>query len=244
MRDLYVRHIAALLQVKDWQVENCAELFAEGCTIPFISRYRKERTGGLSDVEVAEIKHWTEVFGEMEKRKASILSTIEEQGKLTPELKAQIEEAQVLQRVEDLYKPFKKKKATRASKAKARGLAPLAEILWEQGGEARLAMTYIYDHLDAFRLLICKSAGTRYESFLHDLSEAEEKITLDMMSLLREQGMPIREVDPEEFHLLVTANIDAVFQAVIHDFSREQAMHYADTLDAFFARGWQALFGY
>ena len=71
-----------------------------------------------------------------------------------------------------------------------------------------------------------------------------KKITLDMMSLLREQGMPIREVDPEEFHLLVTANIDAVFQAVIHDFSREQAMHYADTLDAFFARGWQALFGY
>ena len=59
MKDIYVRHIASLLQVKDWQVENCAELFAEGCTIPFISRYRKERTGGLSDVEVAEIKHWT-----------------------------------------------------------------------------------------------------------------------------------------------------------------------------------------
>ena len=109
---------------------------------------------------------------------------------------------------------------------------------WSQGGDAKMAMIFIYDHLDAFRLLICKSAGTRYESFLHDLSEAEEKITLDMMSLLREQGMPI------EFHLLVTANIDAVFQAVIHDFSREQAMYYADTLDAFFARGWQVLFGY
>ena len=115
---------------------------------------------------------------------------------------------------------------------------------WDTGQDAKIAVAFIYDHLDAFRLLICKSAGTRYESFLHDLSEAEEKITLDMMSLLREQGMPIREVDPEEFHLLVTANIDAVFQAVIHDFSREQAMHYADTLDAFFARGWQALFGY
>ena len=66
MKDIYVRHVAALLQVKDWQVENCAELFAEGCTIPFISRYRKERTGGLTDVEVAEIKHWTEAFAEME----------------------------------------------------------------------------------------------------------------------------------------------------------------------------------
>ena len=115
---------------------------------------------------------------------------------------------------------------------------------WSQGGDAKLAMTFIYDHLDAFRLLICKSRGTRYESFLYDLSAAEEKITLDMMALLREQGMQINEVDPEEFHVLVTANIDAVFQAVIHDFSREQAMHYADTLDAFFARGWQALFGY
>ena len=60
MKDIYVRHVAALLQVKDWQVENCAELFAEGCTIPFISRYRKERTGGLSDVEVAE--KWLHFF--------------------------------------------------------------------------------------------------------------------------------------------------------------------------------------
>ena len=60
----------------------------------------------------------------------------------------------------------------------------------------------------------------------------------------REQGMRINEVDPEEFHLLVTASIDAIFRAVVHDFSREQAMHYVDTLDTFFARGWQELFGY
>ena len=115
---------------------------------------------------------------------------------------------------------------------------------WSQGGDAKLAMSFIYDNLDAFRLLICKSRGTRYESFLYDLSAAEEKITLDMMALLREQGMQINEVDPEEFHLLVTASIDAIFRAVVHDFSREQAMHYADTLDTFFARGWQELFGY
>ncbi len=130
MRDLYVRHIAALLQVKDWQVENCAELFAEGCTIPFISRYRKERTGGLSDVEVAEIKHWTEVFGEMEKRKASILSTIEEQGKLTPELKAQIDNCVSSSTLEDLYLPFRPKRKTRATVAVAKGLEPLADLIW------------------------------------------------------------------------------------------------------------------
>ena len=130
MKDIYVRHVAALLQVKDWQVENCAELFAEGCTIPFISRYRKERTGGLSDVEVAEIKHWTEVFTEMEKRKASILGTIEEQGKLTPELRDQIENCVSSSILEDLYLPFRPKRKTRATAAVAKGLEPLADLLW------------------------------------------------------------------------------------------------------------------
>ena len=130
MKDIYVRHVASLLQVKDWQVENCAELFAEGCTIPFISRYRKERTGGLSDVEVAEIKHWTEVFTEMEKRKASILGTIEEQGKLTPELRDQIENCVSSSILEDLYLPFRPKRKTRATVAVAKGLEPLADLLW------------------------------------------------------------------------------------------------------------------
>ena len=130
MKSLYVRHIAGLLQVKDWQVENCAELFAEGCTIPFISRYRKERTGGLTDVEVAEIKHWTEVFSEMEKRKASILGTIQEQGKLTPELQTEIENCVNASILEDLYLPFRPKRKTRATVAVAKGLEPLADLLW------------------------------------------------------------------------------------------------------------------
>ena len=115
---------------------------------------------------------------------------------------------------------------------------------WEQGGEARLAMTYIYDHLDAFRLLICKSAGTRYESFLHDLAVEEEKTTMAMMDLLKQQGLHINDVNPEEFHLLVTTSISAIFQAVVHGFTHEEAMHYADTLDAFFTGSWQVLFGY
>ena len=115
---------------------------------------------------------------------------------------------------------------------------------WENGGEAKLAMTYIYDHLDAFRLLICKSRGTRYESFLHDLAVEEEKTTVTMMDMLKAQGMKINNVREEELHLLVTANVNAVFQAVEHGFSREEAMHYADTLDAFFSSGWQTLFGY
>ncbi len=115
---------------------------------------------------------------------------------------------------------------------------------WQSGGEARLAMTYIYDHLDAFRLLICKCGGSRYESFLHDLAVEEEKTTMAMMDLLRQQGAKINDVSPEEFHLLVTTSIGAIFQAVEHGFTREEALHYADTLDAFFTGSWQVLFGY
>ena len=91
MKAIYIKYISEYLQVKDWQVENCAALFEEGCTIPFISRYRKERTGGLDDEQVAGIRHWTDVFAEMEKRKASILATIASQEKLTPELQSAIE---------------------------------------------------------------------------------------------------------------------------------------------------------
>lgn len=115
---------------------------------------------------------------------------------------------------------------------------------WESGGEAKLAMTYIFDHPDAFRLLICKSRGTRYESFLHDLAIEEEKTTTALMNMLKAQGVQINEVDPKEFHLLVTANVNALFQAVEHGFTREEAMRYADTLDRFFTKGWQELFGY
>ncbi len=130
MKELYVKHVAALLGIQAWQVENCAELFADGCTIPFISRYRKERTGGLTDIEVAEIKHWTEVFAEMEKRKASILGTIEELGKLTPELQAKIEKCVNSSELEDLYLPYRPKRKTRATVAVAKGLEPLADMLW------------------------------------------------------------------------------------------------------------------
>ena len=69
MKNIYIDYIARAIGVKDWQVENCVHLFEEGNTIPFISRYRKEKTGGLDDVAVAEIKHWNDVFTEMEKRK-------------------------------------------------------------------------------------------------------------------------------------------------------------------------------
>lgn len=133
MKSIYIQFIAQRVQVKPWQVENCEALFAEGCTIPFISRYRKERTGGLDDVEVSEIRHWTDVFAEMEKRKASILSTIEDAGALTDGLRAQIENCVVASELEDLYLPYRPKRKTRATVAVAAGLQPLADAMW--GGE-------------------------------------------------------------------------------------------------------------
>ena len=118
------------LQVKEWQVENCAALFEEGATIPFISRYRKERTGGLDDVAVAEIRHWTDVFAEMEKRKETVLETISQAGALTDELRSKIENCVEARELEDLYLPYKPKRRTRATAAKELGLEPLADEMY------------------------------------------------------------------------------------------------------------------
>src|SRR5574344_2295798 len=130
MKDIYLNHIAEHLGVKVWQVENCAQMFAEGNTIPFIRRSRKERTGGLDDVAVAEIKHWTDVFSEMEKRKVSIISTIQEAGKLTPELSDKIDKCIDSAELEDLYLPYRPKRKTKATVAIAAGLEPLADKMF------------------------------------------------------------------------------------------------------------------
>ena len=115
---------------------------------------------------------------------------------------------------------------------------------WENGRDAKMAMAYIYDHLDAFRLLVCKSQGTKYEGFLHELAVLEEETTLSFMEMLKRQGVKLRAFRMKELHLLTTANINAVFQTVEHAFTREEAMHYADTLDRFFSKAWQEFFGY
>ena len=130
MKNIYINHIAKTLQIKEWQVENCAKLFEEGATIPFVSRYRKERTGGLDEVAVAEIRHWTDVFAEMEKRKATILETIEQAGGLTAELRSRIENSVESREIEDLYLPFRPKRRTRATAAKEAGLEPLADKMY------------------------------------------------------------------------------------------------------------------
>ena len=130
MNQIYIKAIAAKLQVKEWQVENCVTLFDDGATIPFISRYRKERTGGLDEVAIAEIRHWTDVYSEMEKRKATVLENIEQAGALTPDLRKRIEACVETRELEDIYLPYKPKRRTRATAAKEAGLEPLADKMF------------------------------------------------------------------------------------------------------------------
>ena len=130
MKQIYIKNIAQRVDVREWQVENCINLFSEGATIPFISRYRKERTGGLDEVAVAEIKHWNDVFAEMEKRKENILETISQAGALTADLRKKIEDCVEARELEDLYLPYRPKRRTRAVVAKEAGLEPLADKMY------------------------------------------------------------------------------------------------------------------
>lgn len=113
-------------------IENTIKLLNEDCTIPFISRYRKDQTGNLDEVQVEKIERLQRQFNEIVKRKESVLNSIEEQGKLTPELRQKIEQSFDLQEIEDLYLPYKKKKKTRADVAREQGLEPLAKVIMAQ----------------------------------------------------------------------------------------------------------------
>ena len=129
MEKSYIKYISGVLSVNDWQVEHCIELLAEGATVPFISRYRKERTGQLDEVQVAEIRHWYLKFEELDKRKEAVLKSIKEQDKLTPELEKEISACVQMQHLEDIYLPYRPKRRTRASMAKEKGLEPLAQAM-------------------------------------------------------------------------------------------------------------------
>ena len=131
MKTIYIKAISGKLEIKEWQVENCVTLFDDGATIPFISRYRKERTGGLDEVAIAEIRHWTDVYSEMEKRKATVLENIQAAGALTDELKKKVETCVESRELEDLYLPYKPKRRTRATVAKEAGLQPLADRMFD-----------------------------------------------------------------------------------------------------------------
>ncbi|HFC01060.1 MAG TPA: RNA-binding transcriptional accessory protein, partial [Phaeodactylibacter sp.] len=132
MSPKHLQYLAQQLNISQKQIENTARLLEEGATVPFISRYRKETTGSLDEVAVAEIQKQIKKLKELEKRREMILESIESQGKLTDSLRARIESTMDATELEDLYLPYKKKRKTRASLAKEKGLEPLAKKLFEQ----------------------------------------------------------------------------------------------------------------
>lgn len=126
-----VARVANELAIAKSSVQSTLALFADGATLPFIARYRKEATGGLDEVQLRDVRDRAEYLSEMEDRRAAVLKSIDEQGKLTDTLRASINAADTKQAIEDLYLPFKPKRRTRAMIARERDLGPLAEALWE-----------------------------------------------------------------------------------------------------------------
>ena len=146
----YIRLIVDQLQLPEKSIRSTLGLLQEGATIPFISRYRKEVTGSLDEVQIADIQREWKKLQDLDKRKESILQSIEEQGKLTDELKARIEQTFNMTELEDIYLPYKKKRATRASKAREKGLEPLALRILKQNDNDqvdRLAEAYLTDEV-------------------------------------------------------------------------------------------------
>ncbi len=135
--ELILKTLVGEFGLQKGQIEKTIDLIDEGNTIPFIARYRKEVTGGLTDVTLRELNDRLEYLRNLNSRKEEVKKAIEEQGKLTEELSKMIDEATVLQRVEDLYKPYKQKKATRASKARDKGLEPLAMTILLQSDKEK-----------------------------------------------------------------------------------------------------------
>ena len=143
--NIFTKIIARQLSLPQDGVENTLKLLDEGCTIPFISRYRKERTGGLNEVQIAQISDLNEKLKEMAKRKETILKTITELGKLTPELQKRIDECWNATELEDIYLPYRPKRRTRAQVAREQGLEPLAQMLlsYAASNPQKAAMNFV-----------------------------------------------------------------------------------------------------
>ena len=139
-----ISYIKTNTQLPETSIKNTVDLLNEDCTIPFISRYRKERTGNLDEVQIGEIVKYKELFETLEKRKIAILKAIDEQDALTDELKHKIEAAQDITTLEDLYLPFKKSRKTKADTARQNGLEPLAKIIMSQNANDVESIAFKY----------------------------------------------------------------------------------------------------
>ncbi len=144
-----ISHIAAKLPFSEKQIQTVASLIDEGATIPFLARYRKEVTGGLDEEQLRTVRDMIDYFRELESRKKTILKSISDQQKLTPELEEKIKACSDLKTLEDLYLPYKKKRKTRGDIAKEKGLEPLAGLIWNQETETGDPLTIATQYIDA-----------------------------------------------------------------------------------------------
>ena len=189
-----IKKIAEELEVKTSQVDAAVKLIDEGCTIPFIARYRKEVTGALNDEQLRALDDRLKYLRNLEDRKTQVIASIEEQGKLTEELKEQIIKAETMVLVEDLYRPYKQKRRTRATIAKEKGLEPLAQFIYaqeatedvevkaaefisdEEGKEVATAQDAIAGALDIIAEQISDVAD--YRTYIRDITMKEGKLVV------------------------------------------------------------------
>lgn len=182
----HITTIAGKLHLHDWQVENTLRLLDDGATIPFISRYRKEVTGSLNEVQLAEIRDEYERLKELEKRREAIIKSIEEQEKMTPVLLDKINAALTLSQLEDLYLPYRPKRKTRASVAREKGLEPLALWLFEQkqGDPETEAAKYLADGVES---AVAALAGAR--DIIAEMISEDEKLRGSLRHLYEREAV-------------------------------------------------------
>lgn len=194
--------ISSTLGVMAFQIKNTLELFDDGATIPFIARYRKERTGSLDEVQVGEIQKQYKKLIELEARKLSILASIEEQGKLTELLRKKIESSYDALEIEDLYLPFKKKKKTKGDIAKEKGLEPLAKIILSQQTEdvSQAARRYLNAEVENVAEAI-KGAKDIIAEWINENQELREKIRQNFrkFAFLQSRLIPKKKEEAEKY---------------------------------------------
>ena len=176
----FAQIISRELSISLVQAKNTLALMGEGCTVPFISRYRKEVTGGLDEVQIADVFNRSAELDVLAKRKETILKTIAEQGKLTPELEKEIAKTWDPNILEDIYLPYKPKRKTRATIAKEKGLEPLAEVIFAQrpGSIAQLAKKYLGEHVATEEEAI-EGAKDIIAEWVNENTEARSKVRIN-----------------------------------------------------------------
>ena len=205
--EIFSKMIATALNIAVHQVKNTLTLLESGATIPFISRYRKEATGGLNEIQIAEISEQNEKLCEIAKRKETILKTIEEQGRLTAELKKRIESCWNATELEDIYLPYKPKRKTRAEAARQKGLEPLATILMMQRENNLMA---------------------RARTFINKEVKDEEEALKGARDIIAEQ---VSEDERSRNQLRNQFNRQAIITSKVIKGKEEEAIKYKDYFD-------------